>query len=74
MKLCPKIAEKYLSRILEKRPKSPTLNYVFYALSKFCPQLVHAVYTGSQGCQIVYFKTKNHNLGTFWRSYKKDNL
>jgi hypothetical protein len=23
--------------------------------------------TMKQGCQMVYFRTKNHNLGKFWR-------
>jgi hypothetical protein len=33
--------------------------------------MTNTTYTGirykTQGCQMVYFKTKNRNLGTFWR-------
>jgi hypothetical protein len=27
-----------------------------------------------QGCQMVYFQTKNHNLGKFWRAMEMENI
>jgi hypothetical protein len=75
-KYSPKIGELAMRHTAEKVNADPT----FYGPRtkkqqvgpgfESCDTCIYNMMICSQGCQMVFFKTKNPNLGKFWRAWE----